>query len=501
MTLVHVRADEVEDPAVRRAIRLEARRELSRRDLAAWCDHGPPADGQAVRLRRWQRHLAAELQRVSEAAARGEAPRLIVEAPPQHGKSLIVSQRWPVWHLATHGGSIAVCSYADSLATELSRRARETARSEEAVGTWSHLRIERTVAAAGGYARNDTDRLDDWACGRGRYLARGVGQGLTGRTVSLVVIDDPIKDWAQAASKSERDSVWSWYRSVVMTRALANGAGIVIMHTRWHVDDLVGRVLDLERAGGERWRRLRYPGLAEVGDELGRAPGEALDPSRMTEADHAQARITLGSRQYAALYGQDPTPDSGGIIAREWTSRRYADPPLALRRTCDLVVASLDAASTAGGGDYSVIQVWGVRGPTRYLLHQWRDRVGYPELRAALRDVVTTWRPSAVVVEDASSGRPLVQDLRREIPGIVPRAALGSKAARLVAVSGVWASGHVELPAAEPWVGELVEEIVAFPAAHDDQVDAMSHALGWIAERDAGAAGVVRRSALAALGA
>ena len=501
MTLVHVRPGEIDDPAIRDAVRAAARRELARRDLAAWCDYGPPADGVTVRLRRWQRRLAAELQRVSEAAARGESPRLIVEAPPQHGKSLVVSQRWPVWHLATYAGSVAVCSYADSLATELSRRAREQARSEEAVGVWPHLRIERQVAAAGGYARNDTDRLDDWACGSGRYLARGVGQGLTGRTVSLIVIDDPIKDWAQASSKAERDAVWSWYRSVVMTRALANGAGIVLMHTRWHVDDLVGRVLDLERQGGERWTRLRFPGLAEAGDAMGRAPGEALDPSRMTEADHAQARITLGPRQYAALYGQDPSPDSGGIILREWTSRRYVDPPLAVRRTCDLVIASLDAASTAGGGDYSVIQVWGVRGPTRYLLHQWRDRVGYPELRAALRDVVATWRPSAIVVEDASSGRPLVQDLRREIPGIVPRPAIGSKAARLVAVSGVWASGHVELPAGEPWVGELVEEVVGFPASHDDQVDAMSHALGWIAERDAGAAGVVRRSALAALGA
>ena len=467
-----------------------ARRELARRRLSAWCEYGPPTARGPLRLSAWQRHLCAELEAVSAAAAARQAPRLIVCAPPQHGKSELVSRRWPIHHAARYGGTVVVASYADSLATEHSRSAREMARGSEALAVWPHLRMERRIAEAGGYARNDIDRLDDWSLGQreglppGRYLSRGVGQGLTGRTCNLVVVDDPFKDEAEASSQRQRDAVWSWYTSVVIPRAAATRAGIVVMHTRWHEDDLVGRLLAAQRTGGDAWRLVSYPALAEADDLLGRADGEALDPDLITAEQLEQTRAVIGARRFAALYQQRPTPAEGSELRREWLSHRYDGDPMTVRRSMDRVVLAADTAFRAKqSSDPSAFVVLGVKGALHYVLHVTCARLDYPTQRTTLRDLANRWQPDAVLVEGKATGDPLVADLRSLVRGIqTVEPGAYDKVARMRPYHGLWSAGQVLLPSSAPWVSEYVEELASVPASpHDDQWDATAYALRWLA--------------------
>ena len=467
-----------------------ARRELARRRLSAWCEYGPPTARGPMRLSAWQRHLCAELDAVMAQAASRQAPRLIVCAPPQHGKSELVSRRMPVAYGARYGGTVAVCSYGDSLAVEHSRAAREMARGSEALAVWPHLRMERRVAEAGGYSRNDIDRLDDWSLGQaegrppGRYLSRGVGQGLTGRTVQLLVVDDPFRDEAEASSQRQRDAVWSWYASVVIPRAAATRAGIVVMHTRWHEDDLVGRLLAAERKGGDAWRVVSYPALAEADDILGREVGAALDPELMTPEQLEQTRRVIGPRRFAALYQQRPSPAEGSELSRAWLGHRYEGDPMLVRRTMDRVVLAADTAFRAKqSSDPSAFVVVGVKGAMHYVLHVTCDRIDYPTQRTTLRDLAARWQPDAVLVEGKATGDPLVADLRTLVRGIqtVEPGQL-DKVARMRPYHGLWSAGQVLLPASAPWVADYVEEMCSVPSsAHDDQWDATAYALRWLA--------------------
>ena len=467
---------------------LAARRELRRREdarasLAAWCEYGPPTERGPLVMRGWQRHLAGELEAFAAAVRRGEAPRLIVHAPPQAGKSEVVARRYPVWCLA-RGLSVALCSYADTLAVEHSIAARGLAQSDEARLLWPHLSREVGRDARGRMLR---DTLDDWTVPPDgdrpppRYLARGVGGGLSGRTVDVVIIDDPFRDAADAQSAARRATVWSWYLSAVRARVDATGGGIVVMHTRWHVDDLAGR---LERETAEPWRVLSYPLVAGEGDALGRAPGDVLDPWTAERAE--TTRTTVGSRLYAAMYQGRPTLDEGAIIRRAWLSHRYAETPAVVARRCELTALSLDPAATEGRGDYSVLQWWGWEGGRAYLLGQWRGQWAYPTLRQTVLDAHRACRPSAVLVEDTSSGRALADELARAVPGLVRLPARGAKGARISAETPAMEAGAVLLPASEPWVGDVVERLVVITGEGDevdDEADAMCMALRWRRER------------------
>lgn len=459
------------------------RRDAARASLAAWCEYGPATERGPMTLRRWQRHLAGELEAFAAAVRAGEAPRLIVHAPPQSGKSEIVARRWPVACLAS-GLSVALASYADTLAVEHSIAARSLAQSPEARRVWPHLAGEPQRG------RMLRDTLDDWTVPHAapdrpppRYLARGVGGGLSGRTVDIVVIDDPFRDLSDATSAARRAAVWSWYLSAVRARVDATGGGIVVMHTRWHVDDLAGR---LEREHAERWRVLSYPLIAGEADPAGRLPGEPLDGWTVERAE--TTRQVVGSRIYAAMYQGRPTLDEGAIIRRAWLAHRYREAPEAVARRCELTALSLDPAATEGRGDHSVMQWWGWEAGRAYLLGQWRGQWGYPTLRQTVLDAVRERRPNAVIVEDTSSGRALADELARVVPGLVRVPARGSKASRISAETPAMEAGSVMLPEAAPWVGDLVERLVVITGEGDevdDEADAMAMALRWRRERPA----------------
>ena len=462
------------------------RREAGRSSLAGWCEYGPPTERGAFVARRWQRHLAARLERFADEVAAGRSPRLIIHAPPQSGKSEIVARRFPVWCLA-RGLSVALCSYADTLAVEHSIAARGIAQSPEAGRLWPHL-TRPSEGARDARGRMLRDTLDDWTVPASgdrpppRYLARGVGGGLSGRSVDLVVIDDPFQDAGDAASASRRAAVWSWYLSAVRARVDANGGGVIVMHTRWHVDDLAGR---LERETAEPWEVLSYPLIAGEHDATGRAPGEPLDGWTLEAAE--RTRLVVGSRLYAAMYQGRPTLDEGALIRRVWLSHRYDELPEVAARRCDVTVLSLDPAATEGSGDHSVLQWWGWQGGRAYLLGQWRGQWAYPTLRQTVLDVHAKVRPSALLVEDTSSGRALADELARAVSGLVRVPAKGAKASRIAAETPAMEAGSVLLPSGGPWVGDLVERLVVITGEGDevdDEADAMAMALRWHRERD-----------------
>jgi len=240
-------------------------------------------------------HLRAYL----EAIERGELDKLMIFEPPRHGKSSLATIRYPVWRMQRDPALTAIVgAYNQDLATLFSRQARRIA--------------ERFLNVA------DSERkaAGEWEItGGGSFRAVGVGTGVTGRGAKLICIDDPVRSREDANSQAYRDRVWNWYRDDLYTR-LEPGGAVILTMTRWHEDDLAGRILASEDA--PNWTVVSLPALAEEGDPLGRAPGAALWPARFDETDLERIRTVLGTQSFTALYQQRPTALEGGLFKRAW---------------------------------------------------------------------------------------------------------------------------------------------------------------------------------------
>lgn len=419
--------------------------------------------------------IAAIFEDFSRRVARGEAPRKIVTAPPRHGKSREVSECGSVWHLGhnpTH--EIVTAGYALTPAQDRTRLARELALSPEARAVFPALSLSRDTAS-----KTDWRLLVNGRTAGGMY-AVGVRGSLTSRGAHVLLIDDPLKDWEDAQSPAQRQKTWEWYTSTAVTR-LAPGGGIFIVQTRWHEDDLTGRVL--ERLPHEGWEITNFPAIAEADEystitgKLLRRAGEALHPARRPLEVLEKIRATLGPVQWSALFQQRPTTPGGEIWRRDWF-RFYATLP----DRFDEITLSADfsAGSTSNDASFPVVQAWGKKGPDIYLIEEWRRRCDYPGQRSALVALVGHHTPRRVLVEDAAHGKAIIQELRASIPQITPVPAVGSKISRAHAAAASIEQGHVWLPMPdrEPWVRDWLAEVTTFPAApNDDRVDAASQAI------------------------
>lgn len=400
--------------------------------------------------------------------------RLAISMPPQEGKSERCSRTFPLWVLlAKPETRIAIASYSDTAARRFSRRVRDDIRTHTNLG----LRVRQDLA-------NQSEwQLQNHA---GGVYAVGMGGSLTGRPVDLLIIDDPVKDRAEADSLAYRERAWDWWTEVGSTR-LAPGAPVVVIQTRWHQDDLTGRLLTAD--DGHLWRVINLPAQAEDDDQLGRAPGEYLISSRgRTEAQWEAIKIRSGSRTWNALYQGRPAPSEGGILQRSWW-RQYPVAPWIMNEdstrtlpNATQILTSWDMAFKANSNsDFVVGQVWARRGGEALLLDQIRARLTFTETISAVRTLAARWPQANLhLVEDAANGTAIIDTLRRSLPGIVPVTPHESKEARASAISPWVEAGNVILPSPmlAPWVGDLIEEAAAFPnGTHDDQVDAMSQAL------------------------
>ncbi len=420
------------------------------------------------------RDICERLERFSEAVARGESPRLMLFMPPRHGKSFIASERFPVWHLGQYPDhNIITASYGQELSNKFSRRARELAQSEYGTDTFPDLELTGSRKA-----------VQEWETTYGGgYKAVGVGGGITGSGAHILILDDLVKDWEAAQSKTVRDNHWEWYTSTAYTR-LMPGGGVLVIMTRWHEDDIAGRLLEAAKNGeGDQWEIVCYPAIAEE-DEEHRKAGEALHPGRfpLPALEKIKAVVThrMGLRAWLALYQQRPTPEEGGIIKRAWMTHFYRELPAQF----DQIIQSWDCAfKDTKSSDFVVGQVWGRKGSQKYLLDQVRGRMDFTATVAAVRLLSKKWpRAIAKLVEDKANGPAVISALRGQVEGIIAVNPEGGKVARANAVAPQWEAGNVLLPDPAyhdvPWLHDFVEEVAVFDnGKNDDQVDSMTQAL------------------------
>ena len=452
----------------------------------------------------WFHHdLASELEEFSAAVARGESPRLIISAPPRHGKTELV-RKFAVWHLARNAGhEVVSASYGQDLADDNSRSARGTARDDDAHTVFPDIRNKAAEPRyRGDYQRADVDRVQRWAIGNGStYTAVGVGGPLTGRGAHLGIIDDPIKDAAEASSATTRDGVWTWYNTVFRTR-IAPGGGILIIMTRWHDDDLVGRLVKKasDDPEADQWRVLNYAAIAEE-DGAHRKSGEALHPTRwpLSELRKLKAALTdrFGPRWWLALFQGRPSPATGDLFKRDMLTftRFYTEHPADRAARADRLFLSIDANfKETDGGSFGCARVIAQTGQDFAIVDEYRVRAGYSAFKAGCRSLAGKYpNLSVTLIEDKANGSAMVDELAGVLPNVIAWDK-GSKSKR--EAWELWSvpaceSGALWLPEPEhaPWVHDTVEEYIAAKGAKrgevNDRVDCDCQVLAYVRTHEA----------------
>lgn len=451
-------------PEMTREVARQARNELARRSYRDYIErvhHG------VYRHFRHTELICEALQPIADGAQK----YMIVEMPPRHSKSMTITESFPSYFLGKNPGKrVIATAYSDELARKFGRFNRNK------LAEWGPLLFGIDIDQAKS-ASNNWNILGS----RGGMVATGIGGSITGEGADLLVIDDPIKNAEEANSATMREKVWSEWESTLSTR-LHNGGSVIVVMTRWHEDDLVGRLL--ERSPHE-WERLRLPAIAEDDDDLlEREIGEALCPELgYTTEWAALKKREVGSTVWASLYQQRPAPAEGAIFNRGWW-KYYRQAPSRFEE----ILQSWDLAfKGTDGSDYVVGQVWGRVGADKYLLDQVRDRMDFPSTLQAFRSLSAKWpRARAKLVEDKANGPAVIATLKREIPGIIAVEPEGGKVVRAQAVTADIEAGNVYIPepARASWVHDYVEEFAAFPnGKNDDQVDATTQALNRIGNK------------------
>jgi len=414
--------------------------------------------------------ICRRLEQFSQDVVDKKSPRLMLFMPPRHGKSTLASIAFPAWHLGRNPDHEFIsCSYSGSLAMGFSRKVRQLLR-EPSYKTAFKTRLDP-----------DSQSAEAWlTTNGGGFVAAGVGGGITGKGAHILVIDDPVKNRDDAESQNNRDSNWDWYTSTAYTR-LAPGGGVLVILTRWHDDDLAGRLLNAGKEGGDGWEVVSYPAIAEHDEEF-RAAGEALHKERYDEKALERIRNAVGPRDWAALFQQNPVADDGDYFNRGMV-QYYDEDSIDLDRlryycAWDLAIGKNDR------NDYSVGMVVGVDEYDRlYVVDVVRGRFDGFELVEQILDLYETWRPSIIGIEKGHIEMALGPFLEKRVRerGLYEayfkdlKTGRRDKEARARAIQGRMQQGMVFLPRNELFTGPLVAELLRFPnGVHDDQVDALA---------------------------
>lgn len=419
-----------------------------------------------------------------------EIKRLMVFTPPRYGKSELVSRRCPAYILGKNpDAQIIATSYSGSLASSMNRDVQRIIDSEEYYEIFPDTVLSGSGKGIshGSYIRNSD--MFEIVGHRGSYQSSGIGGGITGRGADYAIIDDPVKNRKDAESKAYRDSTFDWFASTLYTR-LEKDACILITLTRWHEDDLAGRLLKRARENpdADQWHVISYPAIyseeAKYKDPTDpRKHGEALWPAKYDIKKLQSIKQTIGSYEWSALYNQNPSPPAGSIIQRSWLNYYKTLPG-----KFDSIIQSWDFAFDGKEKSSFVVgQVWGVIGSDKYLIDQVRDRLNFTESVRALKNVSAKHpKAKAKIIENKANGPAIISTLKKEISGLIPIQPSGTKVERLYAVSPQFEAGNVYIPdpSIASWVNDYVEEIVSFPnAANDDQVDCTTQAISRLDKR------------------
>lgn len=411
------------------------------------------------------RVLAHELEEL----VTGNNDRLIVTMPPRHGKSELVSVRFPAFFLGhnPHNRVIST-SYSYPLARKFSRQVRQIALSDTFRTLFPACQIKPDVRS-----------VDMWeTVTDGGLISSGVGGAITGFGGDLINIDDPFKNSEQADSAVYREKVKEWYQSTLMTR-LEKGGRIVVTMTRWHESDLVGWLLDEMLNGGDQWRTVNFPAIAEENEQY-RQIGDPLWAEKYDLKDLERRKTAVGSRVWNALYQQRPAPSDGTIFHREWW-QFYDVLPAGLRMYQSWDMTFKDST----GSDFVVGQVWGTDGVSYYLIDQIRERMDFTQTVKAFKALSSQYpEATAKYIEDKANGPAVISALKGSVQGLIPVTPKSSKTARAYAIQPILEAGNVFLRRGAKFTHELIEEAAYFPAGkHDDMVDALTQAISQGAKR------------------
>lgn len=459
-------------------------------------------------------YLSDRLANAVHDVEQGKNRKLIVSMPPRLGKSQLTSVYLPLWLMHKHPDwKIGLISHNPTLATDWGRQIRNV--------------VEESGKDMGLQIRHDAGAVSDWQLTTGGSLRSrsAPGQSLTGLGFKVMLIDDPVKDFAASHSKTDREGLWNWWIANAVTR-MEQPYLVVMIGTRWHEDDLLGRVQSKEYDGNpDEWEVISFPAIATDHDVLGRAPGDPL-LSPIIEETREEAlerwegmRRTVGMYNWSAQYQQSPAPAKGAIFDTDWWRFWTRDPHKASRDEhgeLDGQVVFMDphdfptarwvdswdlAFKGTETSDYVVGQRWFRHQANRFLVAQVRGRWNFTQTIEKMKDWAKT--DNSIVspygqyvhtrlVEDAANGAAAISTLQDKVSGIKPIQPRGPKDVRARAVTPEIESGNVYLPypydPGNEWVLDLLSELRNFPHdKHDDQVDPLTQALSELRELGAGA--------------
>lgn len=423
------------------------------------------------------KHIEAMCEHL-EAVHRGEIKNLLINVPPRHAKSTIVSVGYPAWVWTKQPGhKFIYASHAYTLSMRDSMKCRALVRSQ-----W----YRDTFNATWQISEDQDQKVKFENTEMGFRQSASVNGSVIGTGADTLAVDDPHSPM-EVGSDLQRQKVLDWYDQEFSIRVNdPKTVSKIIIMQRLHQLDLSQHVLD---KGG--WEHLMLPAefeserrcVTSIGWEDPRTKqGEPLWPERFGQVELEEFKKNMGSMASAGQLQQRPAPAEGAIFKRNWLKFHVEQPA-----DIDFIALSADLTFKDGAkNDFAVFQIWGRKGAQKYLLDQVRGRMGFNEQRTVLKSLCAKWNPNAKWIEDTANGPALIDALRREIAGIIPVKPRGSKVARAEAVTPQFEAQNVSLP--DPsickWIGDYVEELCTFPGAmHDDQVDATTQALSQMSSR------------------
>lgn len=403
--------------------------------------------------------ICDELQPIAE----GEQRFIMIEMPPRHGKSYTITESFPSYYIGKNPFKRVITSaYSETLAKDF--------------GRYNRLKIkEFGIELFGVGISRTSSNVSDWNVDNeiGGMLSTGIGGSITGKGADLLIIDDPIKNNQEAQSETIRNKIWSEWEATLSTR-LQKGGSVIVVQTRWHEDDLIGRLLE---RSPRQWRRIRLPAIAEDEDDLlGRKIGEPLAPMLGYDEEWAEMqKLEVGSKTWASLYQQRPSASEGNLFKREWW-QYYDTLPSRIEKT----VFSWDLTfKGAEENDYVVGQLWAKAGANYYLIDQVRAKLDFPQTVKQIEMFCRKYpNVREVLIEDKANGSAVISTLKNKISGIIPISPKGSKEARANAITPFIEAGNVYLPNKASFLSDFIEEVSNFPyGKNDDQVDCMTQAI------------------------